>query len=165
MSKRRGAAVPLSASREQLRRSYGSLSEPKRHFVLSAANRRPFEDVLAELSRSYPVDDDTDINCDVCFTFIVRGEQPLIVKLSMVGPYAVVLSFGADGLGRGSLVGEPGDADGFAGRVVSAVESHGFFRPSADQLETPVPIALVPGRAEVPLYAALFEPEGEAPWR
>ncbi|GGU16230.1 hypothetical protein [Lentzea flava] len=42
------------------------------------------------------------------------------------------------------------------------VEAHGFRLVPATHLETPV--AMGPDRAEVSLYAALFEPEAEPPW-
>jgi hypothetical protein len=48
-------------------------------------------------------------------------------------------------------------------RHAYVVAAHGFRLVPAGHLETPVPV--VPGRAEVSLYAALFEPEAELPWR
>ncbi|MEU3273967.1 hypothetical protein ABZ639_24280 [Saccharomonospora sp. NPDC006951] len=131
---------------------------------MASAGHQSCEGVLHDLARDYAVDDDTDLNCDVCFTYIVRAARPLVCKLSLAGPYAVILACGADDSGAGSLVspfqaGETADV----ARVASVLNSHGFMLVPAAHLETPVPLALVPGCEEVTLYAALFEPEGEVP--
>ena len=152
---------------EQLRRAYGSLTDPVRSFALDSANREPYRAVTEDLARLGQVVDDTDVNCDVCFTLVLRSTSVLIVKLSMVGPYAVVLSFGQDGLApQAELVGDGDDsypAD-LATAVVSVLEQHGFVMVPRAHLESCVPLA-VRGRARgVTLYSALFEPEAEVPW-
>jgi hypothetical protein len=157
----------FSAYLEQLRKSYGDLSSPKRHFVLEAANRQPFETVMRELSRWCEVEDDTDINCDVCFTLIMRCAPPLIVKLSMVGPYALVLSFGEDGLAAQGKTLSPersSDPPGIADRVFEVLAEEGFIVVPEEQMEAMVPVAFSDNDTETSLYAALFEPEGDVPW-
>lgn len=152
---------------EQLRRSYGSLTSPKFHFVQEVANREPFTRVLDELSELAPVEDDTDTNCDVCFTLILSSLLPLIVKLSMVGPYAVVLFFGDDGLAAQGRLLSPDEPHGMGDvveKVFEILSNHGFVLPDADSLELPVPIALADDGGETTLYAALFEPAGAIPW-
>jgi hypothetical protein len=165
MGKRRSPQSIRSAYEGRLRASYGDFRSPRLHFVMATADRQPFEGVLLDLAQVCPVEDDTDLNCDVCFTYIVRADQPLVVKLSLVGPYAVILSFGSDGYGEGSLVvpAQPAGTTDEA-RVFSVLNSHGFILVPADHLETLVPLALAKDRTEVTLYAALFEPEGEVPW-
>ncbi|MEU2174960.1 hypothetical protein ABZ552_12125 [Nocardia sp. NPDC019219] len=165
MGKRRGKTT-VSSYEDQLRESYRDFAAPKFRFVRDVTDQQPFGGVLKDLSAIGPVIDDTDTNCDVCFTFVVRGEQQFLsVRLSMVGPYAVILSFGADGCGKTALIGSgqpqmrPAEA-----AVVSVVTAHGFTLVPAHHLETCVPIALVRGREEVTLYAALFEPGAEVPW-
>jgi hypothetical protein len=152
---------------EQLRRSYGSLTSPKRHFVLDVANHEPFTQVLHELSELAPVEDDTDVNCDVSFTLVLASLPPLVIKLSMVGPYAVVLLFGDDGLapqGRLLVPHEPHGMGDVVEKVFLILSNHGFIFPGTDSLEAPVPIALADNGGETSLYSALFEPEGEIPW-
>lgn len=165
MGKRRSSQSIRSAYEGQLRQSYGDFRSPRLHFVMAAADRQPFEGVLRDLAQTYPVEEDTDLDCDVCFTYIVRAGQPLVVKLSLVGPYAVILSFGSDGFGEGSLVlpSQPAGTTDQA-RVASVLNSHGFVLVPVEHLETLVPLALAKDRAEVTLYAALFEPEGDVPW-
>lgn len=99
----------LAAYVEELRRFYGDLSRPRRDHALDAAKRRPFKLTFDSLSSLGAVMDDTEINSDVCFTFVVELDSVLIVKLSMVGPYAVVLSFGPDGLGNRGRLLVPGE--------------------------------------------------------
>jgi hypothetical protein len=152
---------------EHLRSSYGSLTSPTRHFVLDTANRAPFTQVLRDLAELAPVEDDTDINCDVCFTLIMTGVPPLFVKLSMVGPYAVVLLFGDDGLadqGRLLLPHRPHDTGDLVEKVFAILLNHGFVLPDAGLLESPAPITLTDDDGETLLYAALFEPDGDIPW-
>ncbi len=149
---------------EQLRKCYGDLSSPRREFALEAAGREPFKGILDELSALGDVTDDTDVNCDVCFTFIVDVESPLIVKLSMVGPYAAVLSFGRDGLASRGMLLTPRNAR-HVDDIFTLLQYHGFILPTADVLQSSVPIAFPGGSQVATLYAALFEPEGELPWR
>ncbi|MFD3466164.1 hypothetical protein ACFWWM_07310 [Streptomyces sp. NPDC058682] len=154
-----------SVYEEQLRSSYGDLSSPHFQFVRnSVTNREPFDTILRELGHIGPVADDTDTSCDVCFTYVVNAARPLIVKLSMVGPYAVILTFGEDGLGVGALVSPLGHMGPAESDVASVLTTHGFTLLPSDHLEQAVSIALVEGRDQVSLYAALFEPEGQIPW-
>jgi hypothetical protein len=165
MGRRRSRQSILVTYEERLRAFYGDFRSPRLHSVMPTLNRHPFEGVTHDLAQLHPITDDTDPNCDVCATYIMRADQPLIIKLSLVGPYAVLLSFGPDGLGKGTLI-DPGQPSGTTeARVVSVLNSHGFILVPAEHLETPVPLALATGRAEVTLYAALFEPGGDVPWR
>lgn len=79
----------LSRYEADLRSAYGNFEVPRRHSVLQAVNRDPYAALRLELSAIGELEDDTDDNCDVCFTYFVRGDRLLIVKLSMVGRYAV----------------------------------------------------------------------------
>ncbi|MFJ8579659.1 hypothetical protein [Micromonospora sp. NPDC093277] len=127
--------------REQLLKSYGSLTDPVFHFVWNVADRKPYGEVFRRLSSICPVEDDTDINCDVCFTFIVRCERVLIVKLSMIGPYAVVLAFGPDGLSStAELVScSAEDVRGTTeDEVLRVLRDQGFIFVPRDHLETMV---------------------------
>ncbi|MBP2337987.1 hypothetical protein JOF41_004165 [Saccharothrix coeruleofusca] len=165
MGKRKGKVFIPSVYERYLRQSYGDLSSPQRRFALEMANRQPFEGIAHELAEVGPVADDTDINCDVCFTYIVHAERPLSVKLSMVGPYAVVLSSALDGQ-RGTVLVPARPPTGTPeARVMSVVAAHGFVIVPDEHLEARVPLAVGEGRDEVTLYAALFEPEGEVFWK
>lgn len=64
--------VVAEAYPEQLQKSYGRLTAPKRHFGREAANRGPFTRVFRELAEVAPAVDDTEVNYDVCFTVIWR---------------------------------------------------------------------------------------------
>jgi len=154
------SATRISLYEADLRKAYGDFTAPRRDFAREMVKRDPYAALLLDLSSAGDTEDDTDINHEVAFTYFVRGSRLLIVKLSMVGPYAVVLAFGVDGHGRGELISRPGGP--FESRVLDVVAAHGFRLVPAEHLQTPVPV--VPGRAEVSLYAALYEPEAEPPW-
>jgi hypothetical protein len=156
LGKSRSAESIRGLYEADLRKAYGDLTTPRRDFAREMVQRDPYSALLLDLSSAGDTEDDTDINHEVAFTYFVRGNRLLIVKLSMVGPYAVVLAFGDDGHGRGELITRP--AGPFESRVLDLVAAHGFRLVPAEHLETPVPLAVVSGRAEVSLYAALFEP-------
>lgn len=151
---------------EQLRRAYGDLNNPRRSFALDCLRRAPYKAVFAQLAQNVPAVDGTDINSDVCFTYILEWSPVLIVKLSMVGPYAVILSFGGNGLDVSAELHFPGEGgeQGACLRVVGEVlAEHGFVLPSRSHLEHPVPMS-IDGHSSASLYAALFEPRGLIPW-
>ncbi|SDP93678.1 hypothetical protein [Lentzea jiangxiensis] len=162
MGKSRSATSIRSLYEADLRKAYGDVAAPRRDFAREMVKRDPYSALLLDLSATGETEDDTDINHEVAFTYFVRGSRLLLVKLSMVGPYAVVLAFGEDGCGAGELLSRP--AGPFESRVLDLVQVHGLRLVPVHHLETPVPLAVVPGRDEVTLYAALFEPEAEPPW-
>ncbi|MTE20615.1 hypothetical protein F0L17_16170 [Streptomyces sp. TRM43335] len=155
-----------AACGEALRRAYRDLSRPRFDFVWEAVEREPCADVLRDLSAVCPVEDDTDVNCDVCFTYIARCERVLTVRLSMVGPYAMAYATGPDGFGEVSPVVAPEQCAGPGeAEVLGIVARHGFLLPTVEWLEREVRIALREDTDSVPLHAALFEPDGDLPWR
>ncbi len=156
LGKSRSAKSIRELYEADLRKAYGDPTAPRRDFTREMVKREPYSALLLDLSSAGDVEDDTDINHEVAFTYFVRGNRLLIVKLSMIGPYAVVLAFGDDGHGRAELITRP--AGPFESQVLDLVVAHGFRIVPAEHLTTPVPLAVVPGRAEVSLYAALFEP-------
>ena len=89
----------LKDIKQSVAKSYKSLNEPNYDFVTAALATRPFEHVLAGLgSASVSVTEDTDPNDDVSFGFLVsEGDQQLVVRMSMVGPFAAILRLEADG--------------------------------------------------------------------
>lgn len=149
----------------QLREAYGDFAKPDFGFVLKAMRNEAAAVVFRDLAKSYRVDDDTDVNYHVCFTYVVQLERQVIVKLSMVGPYALIAAIDVDGRegGRGVLIDEGRSASADEARVAEIVIAHGFSTLSADELSLPVPLSFS-DRDEATLYAALFEPAGEMSW-
>jgi hypothetical protein len=155
----------MSAYRECMTRSYGSLEHPNWGFVSETVARDPYRSLLTELERELPVEDDTDINDDVCFTYLVRARRYLSVKLSMVGPYALMLGVGNDADGLSQVIADSVDcADDTEHKVLELITRHGFIVLSARQLEQRVPITFG-GKGGFTVYEGFFSQEDLLPWR
>jgi len=156
----------LSAFRESVVRAYGSVDKPDWGFVNDVVARSPYGPLFDELALRFSVEDDTDINCDVSFTFLVTAERVLSLKLSMVGPYAVLLAVPSDDpdapLQVISRLEECANDDERA--VFQLVERHGFRILTAEELETSTRFKLEDADI-VSLYRALFAFEGLLPWK
>ncbi|WP_144119106.1 hypothetical protein [Catellatospora sichuanensis] len=164
--------VPLSRSRqalvtrciEDLRTAYRDPALPNRSFVGAALDRLPYRDLCQELAALGPVEDDTEVNCDVCFTLVLPGPESLLVRLSMVGPYAVVLRFGETPAARRLLLPRRRGYGEVAQRVLHLLTRHGLILLDEAELATRVPLALTGAGTDTTLYAALFEPDADLPW-
>jgi hypothetical protein len=156
-----GRTGRLGAFRECLLRSYGDLADPKRHFVGEVVARQPYADILTGLAESGEVNDDTDVNCDVSFTYIARRRRYLTVRLSMVGPYAAILSSGADGLSPFHVISARDQCEDASEQAVfDLIDESGFKILSDGELREKVPIRLRKGGPVSTIYAAFFEPDG-----
>lgn len=156
----------LSAFRECIVRAYGSPGEPDWGFVRGVVARNPYGPLFDELALRFTVTDDTDVNCDVSFTFLITGKRVLSLKLSMVGPYAVVLAVtGTDPDAPLKVIARLEDcADDDERALFQLVTRHGFRILTTDELETSTRFKLEDTDI-VPLYRALFAFEGPLPWK
>ena len=78
---------------ERIREKYGSLDEPRFHFVSTAIDEEPYGDLGRHLrSCATGFSEDTDDNYDVSFGCILKkGREVVVVRISMVGPYAILV--------------------------------------------------------------------------
>ncbi|GIG01083.1 hypothetical protein Cci01nite_61760 [Catellatospora citrea] len=149
---------------EHVGTAYRSPVAPNRSFVTAAVDRLPYRDLCHELAALGRVADDTDVNCDVSFTLVLHGPEPLMVRLSMVGPYAAVLHVGdAPASGRLLLPRRRGNSE-TAQHVLHLLTRHGLILLDEGELATRVPLALTGPGTDATLYAALFEPGADLPW-
>ncbi|GAA2208749.1 hypothetical protein GCM10009850_042070 [Nonomuraea monospora] len=164
MTQRQASGHPpdqLAALRDCLARAYGDLDHPTWHFVTEMAARQPYADVLRRLRADGEVTDDTDVNCDVSFTYLARRRRYLTVRLSMVGPYAAILSSGADGLGPFQVISTRDQcADASEQAIFDLVSRSGFVILSREELQERMPISLRETGRPSTVYAAFFEPDG-----
>ncbi|MEV6287662.1 hypothetical protein [Kribbella sp. NPDC051770] len=133
--------------------AYGDLQHPRRRFPITAVHNGPPQQLLTDLERLAAIQDDTDINCEVCFRLHLELEPALIIQLSMVGQYAVltrspnrVLTTEQDCHSTDELT------------TYRAITSAGYRLLSTAHLETTVDLAL-PDHDEVTVHQALFEQE------
>ncbi|TYB60549.1 hypothetical protein FXF51_30475 [Nonomuraea sp. PA05] len=151
----------MAALRECLIHTYGDLANPTWHFVTEMAARQPYADVLRTLRANGEVTDDTDVNCDVSFTYIARRKRYLTVRLSMVGPYAAILSSGEDGHGPFQVISKPDQCVDASERMIfDVVDQRGFEILSRGELRAGTPITLRETGQASTVYAAFFEPDG-----
>ncbi|MEV0144920.1 MULTISPECIES: hypothetical protein [unclassified Nonomuraea] len=128
-----------------------------------AMRRDPYAGILRTLASTADVVDDTDVNCDVSFVYIARYESCLTIRLSMVGPYATVMSSGADGLGPLKVLSTSAQCENDSeASVLDILNENGFKVLSAEELRLRVPLRLCEEDSSCTLYSALFEAEGEA---
>lgn len=157
------SAVPARI-REAMARAYGSLDDPTFHFVGEALRGRPYRGLLTAIARHAPVRDDTIPDDDVSFGAILEGaDVPRVLRLSMLGPFAVLLRLPPGG--RAEVV-TAGSARGLERGLVDELSAHGFELLDRPTLEEPVALTLPKTpREECLVYQALFLDSDVVPWR
>jgi hypothetical protein len=160
--------VPQVAVELVLRRAFGpDPNSPTFAFVREIAHQRPYEPLIDEIRRFATVRESTDINYDVSFAYAITDEEEtLILRLSMVGPYATVFrTFQEDPKKPWQVVapgrGKPTPVER---TIRELVTSAGFCILEADELERFVPLRL-DDAAIVVVYRALFDTLEGVPWQ
>jgi hypothetical protein len=144
---------------QDIQNAYEDLGAPRRAFALTAARRQPYRDLIRDLDGIAAVTDDTDINCEVCFSYAFESHH--FLRLSMVGLYAAFAR--VDACGDMEFIASRKAASSEVERdVLQLLKGRGFQVLSQDQLDTPVDLAL-PEIDHVKVYNALFSPEEELP--
>ncbi|MEQ9345462.1 MAG: hypothetical protein RIG26_03370 [Thalassospira sp.] len=81
----------LSCIREEALRRYHSFDEPNFSFVEKTHARNPYINILNSLEREFDLDENTDVNDDVCFSyFLSKSQWSWLLQLSMVGRYSIL---------------------------------------------------------------------------
>jgi hypothetical protein len=150
---------------ERIRGAYGSLDEPRFDFVVDAARDPRYRTLIRNLAERYTLDADTDLNSDVSFGCVLRyGAERWVLRVSMVGPYAMLLRL--RGQGGATLVSSPDPSSSEAEQeLIGAVEDSGLRLLDRTVLAAPVNLRLfntAPNRTRV--YQALFVDTDFLPW-
>jgi hypothetical protein len=146
----------------QIERAYGSLSDPKYFFVGKALDDRPYDDLVASVTRGFKVTEDTDEDDDLAFNYLLsRDGQRWNLSISMVGPYAVLarISTAWDDILVPTTLGLS-DAEW---QLIEGLTAAGLRLLSQEELERPVGLR-VDGLDDVRLYQALFTTLDGLPW-
>lgn len=138
---------------EMLLRFYGWGAERNFSQVWDVYSRRPYDPLLRALRSVGGFSDLTDINDEVSFSFSTAS---LSIRLSMIGPYAVVLEGPTEGLWYPVSAAEDGDL----AQVLGLVSAGGFELLDRDLLERSVSI----WDEDLSVYAALFVNDDRLPW-
>lgn len=161
------------------RRMYGDLHKPNYSFFSEAWERQPWKPVIDELRQFLRVEDWTNGNDDVSFSYVLqpprrfsvlrRERRPALawsLWLSAVGPFALFAGGPADiELHREEVIVEP-RADGPAeeARVVEILKKAGLKLLSADDIEqTVVEFRPWDGRFPASVFVVLFS-DTDVPW-
>lgn len=139
--------------------AYEDVGAPRMSFVSSVEHSRPYRDLVHALSDVAELTDDTDINCDVCFSYVLRSDGLYVVRLSMVGPYATFeRPAGREGVDL--VASRKGCSSDFERDVLRVLTSRGLRVLSDDELDAAVHLALADSdHGTVSVRRALFFPE------
>ncbi|GGF04147.1 hypothetical protein [Hymenobacter cavernae] len=74
--------------------AYGSAAHPNYAFVTKALRQQPYQAIVAELRQQFSVEDITEPNYDVAFSYVVHAEREYGLQLSMVAKYFLLFPFG-----------------------------------------------------------------------
>ncbi|MFN8505599.1 hypothetical protein [Kouleothrix sp.] len=76
---------------DRVKEKYLSLIEPRFYFKRTAYVQRIYAHIEEEIGAIIVMEDETDINIDVSFQYVLRENKSLWgLQLSMVGPYAAI---------------------------------------------------------------------------
>lgn len=149
---------------QRLHAAYKSFDNPEFFFVGSALDNNPYQDLVQEIRQWFEVEEDTDPNDDVSFGYLLsQGEQQWVLRLSMVGPFAVLDRIGpsnqVDVIGPTQQLLSPAED-----RLVGLVSSAGIRLLDKREMETTVPLHLDGIDGDTRLYQALFTATDVLPW-
>ena len=144
---------------------YKALDAPDFSFVREVLANRPYAKVTQKIAQGFELEEDTDPNDDVSFGYLLtKGHQRWMLRISMVGPYAVLFRLDSP---EGIKVVSPG-MPGLSAAETSLVTllSEARIRLlDRDTLCLPVPIQLFNTEPENSrLYQALFVDSDVLPW-
>jgi hypothetical protein len=145
-----------------IEQAYGSFDEPKWGFVHEALQARPYERLLGQLKRFGEIREDIDTNYDVSFGYALGTRW--VLRLSMVGPYVVLLRR-EDG-GWVPITSRHGDLTPDETELIQVLEREGIEVLDRAILELPARVRLeLAEGAHARLYHALFTDDYWLPWQ
>lgn len=150
---------------DKIHLAYTSLENPDFSFVSRSIAQNPYADAVHQLSNLFEVEEDTDPNCDVSFKYILtRAAATLVLRLSMVGPYAILLRIDEDG--ETKLLSEDTASLSDEEKGVREILAKGGLSLLDHELLTQ-PVPLTPRDPEddvICIYQALFTETDYLPW-
>ncbi len=137
--------------------AYEDLDSPRRGFARTRHYQGLQPNLLFDLRSICEFEDDTDINCEVSFFLVANLQPALAVRLSMVGPYAIVFRDGGDPPSRLVTSGAEARTQEETA-LLQVLSDHRWMILSAQDLSLRVDLKLS-GVTGATLYQALFVPE------
>lgn len=149
---------------QRIMSAYGSLFKPTYWFMSRVVAERPYDALIDSIRSQFEVEDDTDVNYDRSFTYVLQRQRcRWALRLSMVGPYAVVARI--DAAWRDILTATTPDVSEAERWLLDKVGAAKLRLLSRRELERPVALRLYDVEPEnVRIYQALFEESDILPW-
>lgn len=162
----RNAVNPLElpSVHELIARAYKNLEHPDFSFVKKVFSARPYDPLVKRLRDYAVVEECTEAEDDVCFSYFLKGQASLWkLDLSLVGPFGIFvrlrnrvatddfLYFGKDGI------------TSFETKILDILKPAGIRLMSAEELACQMPMQLY-NTKNVRLYQALFSDREALPW-
>lgn len=144
----------LEVVNEAIVAAYGSATEPYYGFSLRTYKRRPYQALVDELAQDFVLEDLTDLNYEVAFSYGVRGREEHHLLLSLVGKFCVLYrSFSELETPVEQLDTDEGKA------IMRLVQRHGLTRLDPVTLQQPTCLEHKNGHTTVlmTVWEALFD--------
>ncbi|WNZ64002.1 hypothetical protein QEG98_10075 [Myxococcus sp. MxC21-1] len=144
---------------------YGSLVKPRFDFVEVELKKDPHALLCERISRIAEVEDLTNVNDDVCFSYRLRSTDGVLwLRVSMVGPYFVLMRIAALGA-HGRFVEPGGLKEGVEGQIFEMCVQEGLVPIDRETCERPIEMLMFKTEPErVRVFNALFTDADLLPW-
>ena len=155
----------ISQIQEAIAKAYGDLSEPDFSFVQRTYEKRPYGDLLVALQADVAVEENTDLNDDVCVSLLLSGSgRRWSLFLSLIGRYAAFMR--VDSRGVCDLLAQGvSDLSKIEEKILEKLAMCSVEPLGADMLNTPIQLRLQNADAQdVCLFQALFTDCEVLPW-
>ncbi|MEV1118193.1 hypothetical protein AB0I91_24280 [Actinosynnema sp. NPDC049800] len=149
------------------RAAYGDLGKPDYSFFQRARENNPWAGLLKSLSARFKLEDWTDWEDGVGFSYTVRSRadsnRSWSLWLSAVGPYALLCANVAETLRRQDVITFADEADPDPADLVRELHAASLTLLTADEVETTVDFTSFEGKYPASTFVLLFGEE-DVPW-
>lgn len=148
-----------------IHRKYENVASPNFSFVQDMLSKRPYERVVREIGSFVKLTEDTDPNDDVSFVYILeKGKTQWSFRISMLGPYAVLMRVGATGKCE-VLSSSTEDLSELERQIIKLSEENGIIVLDKETLSVHVALKLFnTEEGNTRVYQALFTDSDVLPW-
>jgi hypothetical protein len=146
--------------------AYKNLDQPDFGFVRKVFSARPYDPLIKRMRDYAVVEECTEAEDDVCFSYLLKGRNALWkLDLSVVGPYGIFVRLRNRVEAEDFIVYSRDDLTGFEVKIADLLKRGGVKLLSMEELSVAMPMTLYNTvREKVRLYQALFSDRDRLPW-
>ena len=161
-----GGASSYAKYLDVLASAYKNLDQPDFGFVRKVFSARPYDPLIKRMRDYAVVEECTEAEDDVCFSYLLKGRNALWkLDLSVVGPFGIFVRLRNRVEAEDFIVYSREDLTGFEVKMADLLKRAGVKLLSMDELSVAMPMTLYnTGRDKVRLYQALFSDRDRLPW-